>query len=65
MSKETKKKRKVLPEPVDGESMDGASDYEAESASVADDLRVMLDGYTAEDVAFALLRSRDSIKKSM
>ena len=41
--------------------MDGAApepDYEAEASTVADDSRVMLDGCTPEDVAFALLRPR-------
>ena len=64
MNKKTEKKRKQ--EPVD--VMDGAApqpDYEAEGSTVADDLRVMLDGFTPEDVAFALLRPRDPIKDSM
>ena len=49
-------------EPVDGEMAVGVPDYEAESATVADDLREMLDRYTAEDVAFALLRPRSEGK---
>ena len=63
MSKKTKKR--IEKTPKERESDDDAPDYEAESASVADDLRVMLDGYTAEDVAFALLRPRDTIKDGM
>ena len=64
MNEKIEKKRKQ--EQVDG--MYGASpppDYETEASTVGDDLRVMLDGYTPEDVAFALLRPRDPIKDSM
>lgn len=60
MSKEIEKKER---EPVDGAV--AQPDCDAESTTVADDLRAMLDGYTPEDVAFALLRPRDPIKDSM
>lgn len=58
MSRETENKRKEEREQVDGSAVDGSLDYEAEASTVASDLRVMLDGYTREDVVFALLRPR-------